>query len=116
MSNASLGILLLPATIELCSTLARLATMLDKKPELTTHLSKITDSEQGERKTLVEATAELIQRAFTICLTERTANRSGVGKDGKPESKKVGIYTFANLVLKLLFQVRPFENPRITAP
>jgi hypothetical protein len=54
---------------------------------------------------LVEGTAESIQRAFTMCLTERTANRNGIGRDGKPEGKKVGIYSFANMVLRLLFQV-----------
>ncbi|KUJ16699.1 COP9 signalosome-like protein complex subunit 12 [Mollisia scopiformis] len=106
MSNATLGIVLLPATIQLCTVLAKLATMLDKRPDLTSNLNTITDAEQGERKTLVEATAELIQRAFTICLTERTANRNGVSRDGKPEGKKVGIYSFANMVLKLLFQCR----------
>ena len=40
-----------------------------------------------------------------MCLTERSVNRNGIGRDGKPEGKKVGIYSFANLVLKLLFQV-----------
>ena len=80
--------------------------MLDKRPDLTRRLRKVTSIDQGEaRKTLVEGTAESIQRAFTICLTERSTNRNGVGRDGKPEGKKVGIYSFANLVLKLLFQV-----------
>lgn len=66
---------------------------------------KIADVDQESRKTLVEGTAESIQRAFTMCLTERTANRNGIGRDGKPEGKKVGIYSFANMVLRLLFQV-----------
>lgn len=80
--------------------------MLDKRPDLTSQLRKVTNVDQDEtRKSLVEATAESIQRAFTMCLTERSASRNGVGNDGKPEGKKVGIYLFANLVLKLLFQV-----------
>jgi hypothetical protein len=80
--------------------------MLDKRPDLTSRLVKIADVDQGEtRKTLVEGTAESIQRAFTMCLTERTANRNGIGRDGKPEGKKVGIYSFANMALRLLFQV-----------
>jgi hypothetical protein len=95
----------LPATIQLSSTLARLAMMLDKRPDLTRKLLKIADVDQEARKTLVEGTAESIQRAFTMCLTERTANRNGIGRDGKPEGKKVGIYSFANMVLRLLFQV-----------
>ena len=62
--------------------------------------------DQGESaKTLVEGTAETIQRAFTVCLSERTTNRNGIGPDGKPENKKIGIYSFANLVLRLLFKV-----------
>ncbi|KAF8857206.1 COP9 signalosome-like protein complex subunit 12 [Acephala macrosclerotiorum] len=106
MSNASMGMVMLPATIQICSALARLATMLDKRPDLTRNLGKVVDADQGEGKTLVEGTAELIQRAFTICLTERTANRNGIGGNGKPEGKKIGIYSFANMVLKLLFQCR----------
>lgn len=102
MSNASYGILVLPTTIQLCTALATLAMTLDKRPDLTRRWRAADDGEA--RKTLVEGTAESIQRAFTICLTERTSNRDGV-KDGKPEGKKVGIYSFANLVLKLLFRV-----------
>jgi nuclear mRNA export protein PCID2/THP1 len=105
LSNATYGIIVLPATIQLCSTLARLAMMLDKRPDLTRKMVKIADVDQESRKTLVEGTAESIQRAFTMCLTERTANRNGIGRDGKPEGKKVGIYSFANMVLRLLFQV-----------
>lgn len=97
---------MLPATIQLCSTLARLAMLLDKRPDLTRRVQKVSDIDQGERKSLVEKTAETIQKAFTMCLTERTSNVSGVGQDGKPEGKKIGIYSFANLVLKLLFRVR----------
>lgn len=82
---------------------------LDKRPDLTRRLRKLSSVDQGGdgegRKTLVEGSAESIQRAFTMCLTERTANKNGTGKDGKPEGKKIGIYKFANLVLKLLFQV-----------
>lgn len=85
--------------------------MLDKRPDLTLKLRKMADSNQGEeRKTLVESTAECIQRAFTMCLTERSANRNGIGRDGLPEGKKIGIYCFANMVLKLLFQVTQFQS------
>lgn len=86
--------------------------MLDKRPDLTLKLrNKMADSDQGEgSKTLVEGTAEVIQRAFTMCLTERSASRNGVGRDGLPEGKKIGIYSFANMVLKLLFQVKRFQS------
>ena len=101
LSHSSNGILVLPTTIQLCTALAKLAMTLDKRPDLTRRLRAGADEES--RKSLVESTAETIQRAFTICLTERTSNRDGV-KDDQPESKKIGIYSFANLVLKLLFR------------
>ncbi|KAH8804642.1 COP9 signalosome-like protein complex subunit 12 [Xylogone sp. PMI_703] len=107
MSNASYGIIVLPTAIQLSSALAKLAMTLDKRPDLTRGLRKVLSADPGEsRKTLVEGTAECIQRAFTMCLTERSSNINGIGRDGKPENKKVGIYSFANLVLKLLFQCR----------
>ncbi|KIN08491.1 hypothetical protein OIDMADRAFT_109463 [Oidiodendron maius Zn] len=106
LSHAQYGIIILPATIQLCFSLAKLAMTLDKRPDLTSRLRKVANVDQGEsQKSLVEGTAESIQRAFTMCLTERSLNRNGIGKDGKPEGKKIGIYSFANLVLKLLFQV-----------
>jgi hypothetical protein len=104
--NSPHGIVVLPAAIQLAYGLAKLAMMLDKRPDLTRRLRKVVNVDEGEsRKTLVEGTAESIQRAFTVCLTERSTNANGLGKDGKPEGKKVGIYSFANLALKLYFQV-----------
>ncbi|KAM3065380.1 hypothetical protein ACMFMG_011496 [Clarireedia jacksonii] len=107
LSNPTYGIIILPTAIQLSTALAKLAMTLDKRPDLTRRLRRVADVDAGEtRKTLVEGTAETIQRAFTVCLTERTANRNGVGSDGQPEGKKVGIYSFANLALKLFFQCR----------
>ncbi|KAF7871774.1 hypothetical protein EAF04_003881 [Stromatinia cepivora] len=107
LSNPTYGIVILPTAIQLSTALAKLAMTLDKRPDLTRRLRRVADVDAGEnRKTLVEGTAETIQRAFTVCLTERTTNRNGVGADGKPEGKKVGIYSFANLALKLFFQCR----------
>ncbi|KAH7312938.1 COP9 signalosome-like protein complex subunit 12 [Rhexocercosporidium sp. MPI-PUGE-AT-0058] len=106
MSNATYGLVMLPTSIRLCSSLARLAIMLDKRPDLTRRMVEVKDVDQGEKKTLVESTAETIQRAFTLCLNERTTSRNGIGRDGKPEGKKIGIYSFANMVLKLLFKSR----------
>ena len=83
--------------------MAKLAITLDKRPDLTVNLRKETSGEDAP-KSLVETTAEIIQKAFTVCLNARGPSPSGI-KDGKPEGKKVGIYSFANLVLKLLFQV-----------
>ncbi len=105
LSNASYGIVILPTTIQLSSALATLAITLDKRPDLTRHLKVTNDGES--RKTLVEGTAESIQRAFSMCLNDRGLSPNGIGKDGKPEGRKIGVYLFANLVLKLLFKVRP---------
>jgi hypothetical protein len=79
--------------------------MLDGMPHLTQKMAQVKDVEAGEKKTLVESTAETIQRAFTLCLNERTPSKNGIGRDGKPEGKKIGIYSLANMVLKLLFKV-----------
>lgn len=105
LSHSKYGIIMLPTTEQLCGALARLAMMLDKRPDLLRRV-RIQGDEGETRKTLVETTAESIQRAFTVCLTERTANRNGIGRDGMPEGKKIGIYAFANMVLRLLFQCR----------
>ncbi|KAI0997712.1 hypothetical protein K3495_g10477 [Podosphaera aphanis] len=104
LSHATNGIMVLPTTVYLCSCLAKLTMTLDKRPDLTARIRKVAD--EGESKTLVESTAETIQRAFTVCLTERTSNRNEMIRDGRPESKIIEIYQFANMVLKLLFQCR----------
>ncbi|CAL3965300.1 unnamed protein product [Diplocarpon coronariae] len=106
MSNASYGTVMLPTAIQLCTALAKLAMTLDKMPHLTQKVAKVKDVEAGEKKTLVEGSAETIQRAFTLCLNERTPSKNGIGRDGQPEGKKIGIYSFANLVLRLLFKSR----------
>jgi len=97
------GLVCLTTAIRTCDALAKLAMTLDKRPDLTVNLRKESSGEDGP-KSLVETTAEIIQKAFTVCLTARASSPDGI-KDGKPEGKKVGIYPFANLVLKLLFQV-----------
>ena len=106
-----MGVVVLPTCLSISAALAKLAVTLDKKPELTAHLvrraSVAAYAEDPEsKKSLVESTAELLQRGFTTCLTDRSAIGAGPNSDEKPEGKKTGIYSFANLVLRLLFQVR----------
>ena len=55
---------------------------------------------EEEQKSIVEHTTEIIQKIFTACLSDRSSPRNA-----RPEGKKVGVYIFANLVLKLLFTV-----------
>lgn len=111
MTNTSMGLVVLPTCLSLSAALAKLAMALDKRPELTAQLLRrnslmtTVDDSEPKQQSLVEGTAELLQRGFTTCLTDRTASGTGIGRDRRPEGKKIGIYLFANLVLKLLFQV-----------
>jgi len=89
--------------------LARLAIGLDKQPHLIAHLvSKQTaGDESGSRETLPERAANLLRQAFVTCLNDRSGqSTNGVNRDGQPEGKKRGIYTIANLCLKILFACR----------
>lgn len=84
--------------MSLCETLARLTMMAHRRPDLATAMES-GDSE--ESKSMAESSAEIIQKNFTICLNDRAS-----GRFSRPEGKKVGVYMFANLVLKLLFACR----------
>jgi len=89
--------------------LSRLAIGLDKQPHLIAHLvSKQTSGDDGgSRETLPERAANLLRQAFVTCLNDRSGpSPNGVGRDGRPEGKKRGIYTIANLCLKILFACR----------
>jgi len=55
---------------------------------------------EDDQTSIVGTTAEVIQKIFTTCLTDRSSQRYA-----QPEGKKVGVYIFANLTLKLLFAV-----------
>lgn len=89
--------MLLQTSMSLSETLARLTMSLSRRPDLTRQLRAGGD----EEKSIAETSADIIQKIFATCLTDRTT-----GRFGKPEGKKVGVYMFANLVLKLLFAVR----------
>lgn len=85
----------LKTSMSLSETLARFTMMLHRRPDLTRQLRSA-----DEDKTVAESSAEIIQRIFTICLTDRSG-----GRDSRPEGKKAGVYMFANLVLRLYFAV-----------
>ncbi|KAG6024074.1 hypothetical protein E4U41_001865, partial [Claviceps citrina] len=84
--------------MSLSITLARFTLQLSRRPDLTRRVRSSVDEDSGG-KSVAESSAEIIQKIFTTCLTDRS-----VGK--MPEGKKVGVYMFANLVLKLLFACR----------
>lgn len=105
---------MLPTVISLSQTLARLAIGLDKRPDLTEHLTRrestLGGDEAVERVTLVESSANVIREAFKKCLSERSGNASGIDNNGKPGGRRIGIYLTANLCLKLFFHCRKLRS------
>jgi len=90
---------MLRTSISLSESLSRLVMILNRRSDLTDRLRQAAGDE--EPKSVVESAADILQKIFTSCLTDRSSTRWG-----KPEGRKVGVYIFANLVLKLLFTVR----------
>ncbi|SPO06010.1 related to CSN12 - signalosome component [Cephalotrichum gorgonifer] len=97
-ANPSYGGMLLKTSMSLSEVLVQLTMMLNKRPDLT---SRLRSGDEESRKSVAETSAEIIQKIFTTCLTDRSSARNS-----RPEGKKVGVYMFANLVLKLLFACR----------
>ncbi|KAF3811635.1 hypothetical protein GCG54_00001964 [Colletotrichum gloeosporioides] len=97
-AHPTYGGMLLKTAMSLCESLSRLTMMLSKRPDLTRQIRNV---DADDRKSIAETSAEIIQKIFTTCLTDRSSTRYS-----KPEGKKVGVYMFANLVLKLLFACR----------
>ncbi|KAF4974200.1 hypothetical protein FZEAL_8878 [Fusarium zealandicum] len=95
-AHPTYGAMLLKTSMSLSETLARLTMSLNRRPELARRLRAV-----DEDKTIAESSAEIIQKIFTTCLTDRSS-----GRYAKPEGKKIGVYMFGNLVLKLLFACR----------
>lgn len=100
LNNPTYGTIMLQTSISLCASLSKLSMTLNKRPDLTKKLRTV-DAGEEDQKSIVENTAELIQKIFTACLTDRSSQRYA-----KPEGKKVGVYIFANVTLKLLFACR----------
>ncbi|KAH8197672.1 hypothetical protein TruAng_008176 [Truncatella angustata] len=89
-------------SVALCGSLSKLSMTLNKRPDLTRKLQTIdTSGGEEEQKSIIDKAAEVMQRVFTACLADRTSDQFS-----KPEGKKVGVYTFANVTLKLLFACR----------
>ena len=112
LSDASMGIVVLPVAISYSRLLAKLAIGLEKRPDLLAtfihrpSFSGAGDSDAFERVTLVESAANTIREAFKKCLSERSAGTAVTGLDpttGRPAGRRVGIYECANLCLRLFF-------------
>ena len=85
-------------SISLSEALSKVVMTLHRRPELMSGRRAAAGDEDS--KSMVEQSADIIQKIFTSCLTDRSSTRFA-----KPEGKKFGVYIFANLVLKLLFTV-----------
>ncbi|KAI2621112.1 thiolase [Hypoxylon sp. NC1633] len=96
LNNPTYGTIMLQTSISLCNSLSTLSMTLNKRPDLTMKLDAFHTGEE-ERKSVIETTAEIMQKFFTTCLTDRSGTRFA-----PPTGKKVGIYIFANKTLKLL--------------
>ncbi|KAK6194225.1 pre-rRNA processing [Pestalotiopsis sp. IQ-011] len=102
LNHPTYGTIMLQTSVALCGSLSKLSMTLNKRPDLTRKLQTIdTSGGDEEEKSIIDKAAEVMQRVFTSCLTDRTSDRLS-----RPEGKKVGVYTFANITLKLLFACR----------
>ena len=100
--------MLLETSMSLSESLSRLVMGLNRQPQLLARIQgDMTGDESGERKSIVELAADVIQKIFTSCLTDRSSDRRQ-----PPRGKKVAVYLFANLTLKLLFAVRYVAPPQ----
>ena len=115
--SASTGLVVLPTVVAFSRTLARLAIGLDKRPDLIAHLTRrksgFGNDEVGDSVTLVESSANVIREAFTKCLSEWSGYASRVDADRTPDGglgKQKGIYSTANLCLKLFFHCRKLRS------
>lgn len=103
------GVLILPTVVNYSRVLSRLAIGLDKQPHLIASLapnSSSPNNDTGTRETLPERAANILRQAFVTCLNDRSGSASGLTRSGAPDGKKRGIYTIANLCLKILFACR----------
>ena len=108
LTHGTLGYLMLPIVVSNAKLVCRLAIGLDKQPQLIAHLKSQQPGGEdgGPRETLPERAANIIRTAFTTCLNDRTP----LTKGSKPEGRKRGIYTIANICLKIFFQCRKTRN------
>ncbi|KAI0838931.1 hypothetical protein F5Y06DRAFT_266979 [Hypoxylon sp. FL0890] len=96
LNNPTYGTVMLQTGISICNSFTTLSLTLNKRPDLTAMLAAYHRGDE-ERKTVIETTAEIMQKFFTACLTDRSSPRYA-----QPTGKKLGIYIFANKTLKLL--------------
>ncbi|KAK4204892.1 hypothetical protein QBC40DRAFT_147985, partial [Triangularia verruculosa] len=97
LANPTYGVMLLQTSMSLSESLSKLVMSLTRQPEVLA-LIEGDETGDGESKSIVEMAADIIQKFFTSCLGDRSSTRWA-----PPKGKKVAVYLFANLTLKLLF-------------
>ncbi|KAK4099668.1 hypothetical protein N658DRAFT_508494 [Parathielavia hyrcaniae] len=99
LTNPTYGTVLLQTSMSLSESLSKLVMGLTRQPHLMAQIQgDMTEEDAGEKRTIVELAADIIQKIFTSCLTDRSSTRWS-----QPKGKKVAVYLFANLTLRLLF-------------
>ncbi|KAK3306893.1 uncharacterized protein B0T15DRAFT_528525 [Chaetomium strumarium] len=99
LAHPTYGTMLLQTSMSLSESLSKLVMSLSRHPQLRAEIEGyMGGDEAGEKKSVVELAADIIQHLFTSCLTDRSSTRWS-----QPKGKKVAVYLFANLTLKLLF-------------
>jgi nuclear mRNA export protein PCID2/THP1 len=100
-ANPTYGMMLLHTSLSIADSLSKLTMSLNRQPEILARIqTDMSNDEDEEKKSIVELVADLIQKMFTSCLSDRSSTRWA-----KPQGKKAAVYIFANTVLKLLFAV-----------
>ncbi|KAK4237754.1 mitochondrial acetyl-CoA acetyltransferase [Achaetomium macrosporum] len=99
LAHPTYGTMLLQTSMSLSESMSKLVMNLSRQPQPRAEIeSYLGGEEAGEKKSIVEVAADIIQHLFTSCLTDRSSTRWS-----QPKGKKVAVYLFANLTLKLLF-------------
>ncbi|KAF2237512.1 hypothetical protein EV356DRAFT_480922 [Viridothelium virens] len=104
LKHTSMGVLILPTVIAYSRVFARLATGLEKQPELIAHEQPRTTEGEGARETLPEKAANVMRQALVLCLKDKSRAIN------KPEGKQTGIYAIANICLKILFNCHKIKG------
>ncbi|GAB7365991.1 hypothetical protein MBLNU230_g7318t1 [Neophaeotheca triangularis] len=108
LGHPTLGHLMLDLTVTCAQLLAWLAIRLDKRPDLTQHLKLGGGGEDDpERVSLPEQCVNTIRTALTACCQDRLG---GLDENNVPTGKKAGIYKFANVMFKILFQCQNLQS------
>lgn len=108
LQHPTKGVLLMPTLLAYSKIFTRIAVGVDKQPEL---IEKVTqnDTDDGSRESFPEKTANVIRPAFIACVNDKATAPGGI-INGKPDGKKAGVYKFANLCLKVLFQADKLDQ------